>query len=389
MSAVGTRLHRYIFRQLLVALLFAIGGILLVALPGIAVSTVHRMPFAGPDLLARYLPLVLKTLAPYVLPICFLLAVVATYGRLAADREWTAIQMSGAHPLGMFLPGLLLAALLGAGTYWMVSVDMPRSKVAQRMLVKDVARAALLQLKPGRTTLEFGRFYLRAAYRDKENQNILYKVHIRTPDKDMGHAVDIFAEKVELRLDADTLSIDLYEPQTSTVEKGLELGVENFTYTVPIEDLVGVRQNNYTHPAYCLLGDPRRTRKGGRRGKALDPAAIRARLPDLHVGDLLDLPAGRRPHRDPSAQGHPARSVDRGNRVRPGLLRLLGATRAATWAGRPRAHLGGGRIRAGGGPPGFGPAGGAHRQALNLSVRRRDTAACPPRGPRAPHPRCG
>ncbi|MEZ6003366.1 MAG: LptF/LptG family permease [Planctomycetota bacterium] len=250
MSAVGTRLHRYIFRQLLVALLFAIGGILLVALPGIAVSTVHRMPFAGPDLLARYLPLVLKTLAPYVLPICFLLAVVATYGRLAADREWTAIQMSGAHPLGMFLPGLLLAALLGAGTYWMVSVDMPRSKVAQRMLVKDVARAALLQLKPGRTTLEFGRFYLRAAYRDKENQNILYKVHIRTPDKDMGHAVDIFAEKVELRLDADNLSIDLYEPQTSTVEKGLELGVENFTYTVPIEDLVGVRQNNYTHPAY-------------------------------------------------------------------------------------------------------------------------------------------
>ena len=42
-----------------------------------------------------FMPLLLSEFVPYVLPVCFLLAVVSTYGRLEADGEWTAIQMSG------------------------------------------------------------------------------------------------------------------------------------------------------------------------------------------------------------------------------------------------------------------------------------------------------
>ena len=98
------KLQLYVLRQLLVSLAFSVGGILFVALPGLAVSTVHRLPGADAVILLRYVPLALQTLAPYVLPICFLLAVVATYGRLAADREWTAIQMAGVRPLGLLMP---------------------------------------------------------------------------------------------------------------------------------------------------------------------------------------------------------------------------------------------------------------------------------------------
>ncbi len=69
------KLQVYILRQLLLSLSFAMGGVLFVALPGIAVSTVHRLPNADALVLVRYLPVVLKTLVPYVLPICFLFAI--------------------------------------------------------------------------------------------------------------------------------------------------------------------------------------------------------------------------------------------------------------------------------------------------------------------------
>ena len=58
------KLQLYVLRQLLVSLTFSVGGLLFVALPGIAVSTVHRLPGADAVVLLRYIPLVLMTLAP-------------------------------------------------------------------------------------------------------------------------------------------------------------------------------------------------------------------------------------------------------------------------------------------------------------------------------------
>ena len=81
------KIHVYILRQLLVAFLFAVGALLFIAFPGIAVSTVHKMPNVDAALLLRFLPLVLQSLAPYVLPLCFMLSTVAVFGRLAADKE--------------------------------------------------------------------------------------------------------------------------------------------------------------------------------------------------------------------------------------------------------------------------------------------------------------
>ena len=44
-------------------------------------------------------------LAPYLLPMAFLLGVVSTYGRLAAERELVAIRMAGIHPAAPGPPG--------------------------------------------------------------------------------------------------------------------------------------------------------------------------------------------------------------------------------------------------------------------------------------------
>ena len=244
------KLQLYIFKQLVLSLVFAVGGILFVALPGIAVSTVHRMPLADAKVLLMYVPMVLETLAPYALPVCFILAVVATYGRLAADKEWTAIQMAGFHPLKMLMPGVVVALLLGLGTYWMVSYELPLAKKRQRSLLMAAATSSLHNLQPGRTTLQFDDFFLHARWRDPEDQNILYDVHIRKPDDKGRTKINMYAEKVHIRTEGDMFRGDLHNALTIHPETGDRSFNQRAQFGIPLDDLVGTKKNHETRSRY-------------------------------------------------------------------------------------------------------------------------------------------
>jgi lipopolysaccharide export LptBFGC system permease protein LptF len=115
----------YVLRQLLAALLFALGGLAVIVFPTVAVQAVNKLGAISVALLATYLPLVIAKLVPYLLPMAFLLAVVATYGRLAADRELIAIHLSGSHPLRLAVPGLMLAAPFVLGTNYLLGEVAP------------------------------------------------------------------------------------------------------------------------------------------------------------------------------------------------------------------------------------------------------------------------
>ena len=244
------KLQIYILKQLVLALVFAVGGILFVALPGIAVSTVHRMPLADATVLLRYVPMVLESLAPYALPVCFILAVVATYGRLAADKEWTAIQMAGFQPLWMLMPGVVVALALGGCTYWMVSYELPMSKQRQRSLLVAAATSSLQNLQPGRTTLDFGSIKLRAKFRDPDNQNILYGVHIRKPDKSGLSKQDIFADRIHVRVEDDTFKVDLYNYTTYFDGPNASISGDYIFMGISTDELVGKKETNFNRARY-------------------------------------------------------------------------------------------------------------------------------------------
>ncbi len=214
------KLQFYILRQLLVALAFSTGGLLFVALPGIAVGMVHKLPNADVSVLVRYVPLVLQNLAPYALPICFLLAVVATYGRLAADREWTAILMAGVRPMRMLLPATALALALGAGTYWMVSTQLPQIKSRQRALIVAATTSSLENLRPGRTSLKVGKFLLEALWLEPET-GLLHEVYIRKPAIGDEESVDYHAKTADLRINDGVLTATLTD--LFTVHPGIEM----------------------------------------------------------------------------------------------------------------------------------------------------------------------
>jgi len=200
------KLELYILRELVVAFAFAVGGMLVLALPGVAVSATHRL--AGVDAMSVlfFLPLLLAGLVPYILPIGFLLAVVVTYGRLAADREWTAIRMAGIHPIVAVRPALLVAVVLSAGTWRLVGEELPDLRRRERTYIGTVLRETITNLSPGRTAFHIGKFYLSSGYR--EGRDFL-EAFIHIPARAGEEAQSFLAERVRFQFEDDYMLVHL------------------------------------------------------------------------------------------------------------------------------------------------------------------------------------
>jgi len=245
------KLQLYILRQLLVSFTFAAAGMFFIALPGIAVAAVHKLPNTDTLVLLHYIPLVLQSLAPYVLPISFLLAVVATYGRLAADNEWTSIQMAGLRPLLMLTPALALAAVLGSVTYWMVSSELPNIHKREKQYIIDAARRALTNIAPGLTDIQMGDFSLHAAYRDDDPATgaaIFREVLIHKPGGDDGREIKVFADTARLDFSEDVLSIRL--TQVRPVDEGFAAEVGFMELEYRLADYLERREKRYSGIRY-------------------------------------------------------------------------------------------------------------------------------------------
>ncbi len=156
----------YILRQLAISVGFSTAGIALVVLPTVLISAIHTLGPVSLRAVFGYLPLALVDVVPFLLPMAFLLGVVATYGRLAADRELIAIRMAGIHPARLALPAILVAGLFAGWTYHLVGGVAPNSKYESRNYTRRQAVEAFKNFTEGGGDLEFGNSSLtsRTAY---------------------------------------------------------------------------------------------------------------------------------------------------------------------------------------------------------------------------------
>ncbi|MFT5733917.1 MAG: lipopolysaccharide export LptBFGC system permease protein LptF [Planctomycetota bacterium] len=266
------KLHFYILRQLLVAFLFAIAALLFIALPGIAVNTVHKMPNVDAGILLRFLPLILQSLAPYVLPLCFMLSTVAVFGRLAADKEWVAIHMAGIHPLKTLIMPAVMATLLGSLTFWMVSNELPQLKERMKRFTVDATASVIENLQPGKTSLQLDDFMLMAEYRDPRT-GIFEGVYLRIPEADDDgeneRQWDVFARLVDIRTSNGFVHIDMEDVQIYDPETGVFAQKAGFESSVNIEKRIGDpdKKRTYTRAKYLVSSDVRAKLKSGE----LDP----------------------------------------------------------------------------------------------------------------------
>lgn len=223
----------YVLRQLLFAFLIAAAGMLFVALPGLAVAAVHKLAGVGTLAVVRYLPLAVGVFVPYVTPVAFLLAVVATFGRLAADREWLAMQVSGVNPYRILGPVLLFGLGVGAGTYAMNAEILPRMKYQQKVFQVRALQDAIRNLNPGRTELNFGDFYLSAGRRVGQTFRDCF---IEIPGTEGKQEQSILADSVLFDFDETHMIVELRDWQF--VRGSGRSRIEFGEFRVPITALV-------------------------------------------------------------------------------------------------------------------------------------------------------
>ncbi len=274
-------LQLYIFRQLGMAIAFAVGGMAFIAVPGIVVGAVQKLGSVGLQAIFGYLPMVAVELVPYLVPIGFLLALVATYGRLAADNEWTAICMAGMHPLRVLLVPILFAALFGVGTWWLAANVSPRLKLAQRSYLKQSMVGAFQNLAPGRTELRIGRFYISGRLRVDDT---FYDVLIHVPGGDDGGERTLVADEARFEVEAGkTLTIAMHNART--VKGNIDFQSEHPTVRVNLEKLFPADRSKRIAGKYMTNGE---IRESLRSGVYADNPALVSQL-HFHVHERLAL----------------------------------------------------------------------------------------------------
>jgi lipopolysaccharide export system permease protein len=258
LESCALKLQLYLLRQLLLALVFAVGAMLFIAFPCIAAAAVHKLENANVLLVFNYLPIVLQNLAPYVIPMGFLLAVVATYGRLAAENEWTAILMAGFRPHTMFLPAAAIALALGSGMYWMVSEELPNLKKREKEFLVAALRSSILHPSPGRNGIEFGGFILNGS----RDGDLFREAYIRRPGSDGEAAMTVRAETARLQLEENQLLVEMTGVETVGTDNSAKISTEHVEWTFDLSEFVHDNPRAYTSQRYRTSGELRALLRG-------------------------------------------------------------------------------------------------------------------------------
>jgi len=243
------KFHLYIFRQLLAAFVLSATVMIFIAMPGLAVGAVHKLGSVGMLAVLKFLPMVVAGFVPYVLPVSLLLALVSTYGRLAALNEWTAIRMAGVNPYRMLLPALALASIAGGGVYAMNAELLPLIRMRQKTIRLDELRSVFKNLSPGKTDIELGGFYLTATFRDPADPNTFYDCFIELPAEGDEEPESFLAEAVRFEFDETDMRVFLYEARGAS--RNVEGYAEETVLTVTQSQLVGDDSDKVFHsPRY-------------------------------------------------------------------------------------------------------------------------------------------
>ncbi|MFT7668839.1 MAG: lipopolysaccharide export LptBFGC system permease protein LptF [Planctomycetota bacterium] len=204
------KFYLYILRQLLMGFFFSAAGMVFIAMPGMAVGAVHKLGGAGTLAVLKFVPMMVAVFVPYVLPVALLLALVSTYGRLAAQNEWTAMRMAGVNPYRLLIPAVLLALGAGSGVFALNSQLLPRIKVWQKTAQLRELKGAFRSLSRGKTDLDIRQFHLSSTYRNPEEPDTFYDCFIEFPSQENDELKSFFAEAVRFEFDDDNMNAILY-----------------------------------------------------------------------------------------------------------------------------------------------------------------------------------
>jgi lipopolysaccharide export LptBFGC system permease protein LptF len=253
----------YVLRQLLVALAFAAGGLAAIVVPTIAVQAISKLGAIRVELVVSYLPLVVSELVPSLLPMAFLLAVVATYGRLAADRELIAIQMAGVHPARLALPGLLVALPLVFATDYLLGTYSPGLKFEYRNVERKADLSRFVDGMSQRNVLNFGNNVLKS---ESTRGNVKTNVQLDM-ELDDGQLAKIQANEARIDVEGDLLIVRMKDMRLLTESASADNAAP--VYTWRLSQLFPSRPRDNTNPKFQTTPELQKQRAN----PELEPAA--------------------------------------------------------------------------------------------------------------------
>lgn len=227
-------LQLYILRQLFQGLVYAVAGMILVAVPGMAIAAIQKVGGAFIGLVLGYLPMEFVDLIPYFIPIGFLLAVVSTYSRLSADNEWTSMVMAGFSPARLFLPGFGLALLLGGLTWYMGTEVAPPMGLLKKQYRNSAVVKGIKNLAPGRTQFRMGDFMISSRYREG---NDFREAQINIPGREGQEDQQLLAERLTVEM-TDT-ELVVHAQGARWIHTTRDASVENLTLRRRLDSLFG------------------------------------------------------------------------------------------------------------------------------------------------------
>lgn len=144
---------RYIGKQILLGTLYAVLVLGLVLVLGNLFKKLQPLLVeqkAPLELVLRFVINVLPMSLMYTVPWGFLTAVLLVFGRLSAGHEITGFRVAGVSLVRLSAPVFAIGALLSAGSLWLNTQLVPRSKATTLELVyEQAARDPKSLLKPG------------------------------------------------------------------------------------------------------------------------------------------------------------------------------------------------------------------------------------------------
>jgi lipopolysaccharide export system permease protein len=135
-------LSRYLVRQLVAPLLFALGALTGMLLVNQVAKRFGDLVGKGlpASIIAEVLLLSLPFIVALTLPMAILVAVLYAFSHLAADNEVTAMRANGVSVAELLRPVLLVGTALALVNFVFIDQVLPRSNARLRNLTADIAR---------------------------------------------------------------------------------------------------------------------------------------------------------------------------------------------------------------------------------------------------------
>ncbi len=235
------RLHRYVFKQVLLAGLFSVALLVFVMVTVNALRDIIE-PLAAGQLTWWAATQIMIRIIPYMvsfaLPLGLLTGVLLVYGRLSANREITAMKAAGLSLYQIAAPPVVIAIL---GVAFATAVNFfysPLAKTAYKTELANIARENPLRLiRPGVFITDFSEAVF---YVEQRTREALFGVHVWRMDDDGNLQAYLVGQRGEIVLSEDETKIEMRLFDV-VAEARLEAGDDRIpaSPTTPAADVTG------------------------------------------------------------------------------------------------------------------------------------------------------